>query len=56
MNKFINKFLLTGEKSLPELHLRQRAFTYSARGPFTIHRQIIQKFKETGNLRHLYGN
>ena len=35
MNEIINKFLLTGDKYMPEMHLRQPGFTYSACGPFT---------------------
>ena len=35
MNNIINKFLLTGDKFMPEMHLRQPGFTYSACGPFT---------------------
>ena len=56
MNKIINKFLLTGDKYMPELHLKQPGFSYSFSGPFTKHRERIQKFRETGNLRHLYRN
>ena len=56
MNKIINKFLLTGDKSMPELHLKQRGFTYSACRPFTKHGERIQKFRETVNLKHLYRN
>ena len=56
MNKIINKFLLTGDKFMPELHLKQLGFTYSACGTFTKHRERIQKFRETGNLKHLYRN
>ena len=56
MNKIINKFLLTGEQFMPELHLKQPGFTYSACGPFTKHHERIQKFKETGNLKHLSRN
>ena len=51
MNKIINTFLLTGDKCMPELHLKQPQFTYSACGPFTKHREGIKKFKETINLR-----
>ena len=47
---------MTGDKFLPELHLKQTGFTYSTCGPFTKHCDRIQKFRETGNLRHLYGN
>ena len=56
MNKIINKYLLTGGKFMPELHLKQPGFTYSACGPFTKHRERIQKFRETGNLKHLCRN
>ena len=49
----MNKFLLIGDKFMPELHLRQPGFTYSACGPFTKHRE---KFRETGNLKHFYRN
>ena len=35
MNDIINKFLLAGDNFMPEMHLRQPQFTYSARGPFT---------------------
>ena len=56
MNKIINKFLLTGNNSTPELHLKQLGLTYSACVPFTKHRERIQKFRETGNLKHLYRN
>ena len=56
MNKTINKFLLTGDKFMPELHLKKSGITYSACGPFTIHRKRIQKFRETGNLKPLYIN
>ena len=35
MNEIINKFLLTGDKLMPEMHLRQPGFTYSDCEPFT---------------------
>ena len=41
MNKIINKFLLTGGNFMPELHLKQPGFTYSACGPFTKHHEKI---------------
>ena len=51
MNEIVNKFLLVGDKFMPEMHLRQPArgalhagFTYSACGPFT-------KNKEFKNLK-----
>ena len=54
--KIIDKFLLTGGKCRPELHLKQPGFTSSACGPFTKHNGRIQKYRETGNLKHLYRN
>ena len=36
---------------MPELHLTQPGFTYSACGPFSKHRERIKKFRETGNLK-----
>ena len=39
---------------MPELHLRQPGFAYSACGLFTKHLERIQKFKETENLKHIY--
>ena len=56
MNNIINKFLLAGDKFMPEMHLRQPQFTYSACGSFTKHKQRIQKFKETGDTNYIYKN
>ena len=56
MNKTINKFLLTGDKVMPESHLKQPGITYSACGPFAKDSERIQKFRETGNLKHLCRN
>ena len=55
MNNVI-KFLLAGDKFMPEMHLRQPQFTYSACGPFTNHKQRTQKFKETGDTNYIYKN
>ena len=56
MNDIINKFLLDGDKCMPEMHLRQPGFTYSACGPFTKNKERIQKFKQAGNSRYIYKN
>ena len=62
MNAIINKFLLTGDKFMPEMHLKQPAslvksgFTYSAWGPLTKHRQRIEKFMQTGDTNYIYKN
>ena len=44
MNEIINKFLLAGDKLMPQIHLRQLASTYSACGPFTKNKEKIEKF------------
>ena len=41
---------------MPEMHLRQPRFVYSACGPFTKHKERIKKFKETGDTRYIYRN
>ena len=56
MNNAINKLLLLGDKFMPEIHLRQPQFTYSACGPFTKHEERIQKFKETGDTNYVFKN
>ena len=45
MNEIVNKFLLTGDESMPEMHLRLLGFRYGACGPFTKTKESIQKFK-----------
>ena len=32
MNEIVNRFLLAGDTFMPEMHLRQSGFTYSACG------------------------
>ena len=44
------------DKFMPEFHLKQLRFTYSACRPFTKHPERIHKFRETGFLKHLYKN
>ena len=56
MNDIINNFLLAGDKFMPEMHIRQPGFTYSACGPFTKSKKRIQKFKQTGDSRYIYKN
>ena len=56
MNNIINKFLLAGDKFMPEMHLRQPQFVYSAFGPFTRHKEKIKEFKRTGDTRYIYRN
>ena len=56
MNEIVNKFLLAGDKFMPELHLKQPGFTYSACGLFTKNKERVQKFKETGGTKYIYKN
>ena len=56
MNAIINKILLEGDKSMPEMHLKQHEFTDSACGLFTINKKRIKKFRETGDSRYIYQN
>ena len=56
MNKIINKCSLTGDRFMTKFHLKLLGFTYSACGPFTKHRERIQKLRETDNLKYLYRN
>ena len=56
MNDIANKFLLAGDKFMPEMHLKQPGFTYSACGPFIKNKQIIQIFMETEDTNYIYKN
>ena len=56
MNEIFNAFLLAGDKFMPEMHLNQPEFTYSACGTFTKNKETIQKFKETGDTSYIYKN
>ena len=56
MNEIVNKFLLAGDKFMPEMHLKQPGFTCSACGPFTRNKQRIEKFVQTGNTDFIYRN
>ena len=56
MNEIVNNILLTGDKFMPKMHLRQSGFKYAACGPFTKTQQRIQKFYETGDPSHVYKN
>ena len=56
MNEIGNKFLLVGDKFMPEMHLQQPGFTYSACDPFTKNKERIKKFIQTGNANFIYKN
>ena len=56
MNEIIDKYLLAGDNFMPEMHLRQPGFTYSACGPFAKNKERIKKFMQTGNTDFIYKN
>ena len=41
MNELVKQFVLAGDKCMPEMHLRQPGFTYSAWEPFTKNKERI---------------
>ena len=41
---------------MPEMHLKQHGFIYSAFGPFTKNKEKIKKFMQTGNTDFIYWN
>ena len=45
--------MLTGDKFISEMHLRQLRFTYSAFRPFTESKERMQKFKRAKHVSQL---
>ena len=43
MNEIVKKLLLAGDKSMPEMYLKQPGFTYSVCGPITKNKERIKK-------------
>ena len=56
MNEIVNRFLLVGDKFMPEMHLKPPGFTYSTCGIFTKSQERIEKFMATGNTNFIYKN
>ena len=56
LNEIVNKLLLASDRFVPEMHLKQPGFTYSACGPFTQSKERIKKIKETGDTKYIYRN
>ena len=56
-SEIINKFLLMGDKFMPEMHLWDlKVKKYSACGPFTRYQQRINEFMKDGRLSHIAKN
>ena len=47
---------MADNKFMPEMHLWQPGSIYSACGSFTKNKEIIQKFKEMGDIKYIYKN
>ena len=56
MNEIVNKFLLVGDKFMPEMHLKQPGFTYNVCGQSTRNKKRNGKFMQTGNTDFIYRN
>ena len=56
MNEIVNKYLLAGEKYMPEIHSKKPGFTYSACSPFTKNKKRIETFIKTENTDFIYRN
>ena len=56
MNEIINKSLVVRDEFMPEMHLKQSGFTYSACGSFTKNKERIENFMQTGNTDFIYKN
>ena len=56
MKEVIDKFLLARDTFMPEMHLEQPGFTYSACGPFSKKKERNQIFMQTRNTDYIYKN
>ena len=56
MNEIANKFLLGGDKFMPEMNFKQPGVTYSTCDSFTKNKERILKFMQTGNTNYIYKN
>ena len=56
MNETVKKFLLAGDKFMPEMYLKYPGFNCIACSPFTKTKERIEKFMQTGNTDFIYKN
>ena len=56
MNEIVDNFLLVGYKFIPEKHLKQPGFIYSACRPFVKNKERLEKLMQTGNTIFIYKN
>ena len=50
MNEIVNKCSLAGDKFMPEIHLKQPGFTYSASGPFIKNKELKFAYGKSKDL------
>ena len=51
MNELVNKFLLAGDKCMPEMHLKEPGFTYSVCEPFKKEQRKNKKIKKNKRFK-----
>ena len=56
MNEIVHRFLLVGDKFMPEMHLKQPGFTYGPCSPLKKNKERTEKFMQTGNTYFIYKN
>ena len=56
MNEIVNKFLMVGDKFMPEMNLKQPGFTYIACVLLTKSKEKIDKFMQMKNTDYIYKN
>ena len=52
----MNNVLLVEDKFVPEMHLKQPGFSYSACDQFTKNKERIENFMQIGNTNFVYKN
>ena len=56
MNEIVNKYLLDGDKFIPEMHLTLTEFSYRACGPLTKNKKRIENLRQAGKTDFIYKN
>ena len=56
MNEIMNKLLLVGDTFMPEMHLKQPGFGYTACGLFTRNKETNETFLQARHKEFIYGN
>ena len=56
MNEIVNKFLIAGDKFMPEMHLRQMDLNIVLVDNLQKNKELMQNFKEIGDSRYVYQN